>query len=153
MRTSVQLGSAFITISCRKCKGYLTAFKDQLRNTCMMRVTLITDNDVVLLQLSELRRFKSSCENCKKLLHNTKCGMKWCFGWHKWWATMSIFHYLQGKRMMRRKIYTLQFLMSLMRPSFSANYSIHEMTRTPTKRNVPYRKHYLTLLASGFQND
>ena len=40
-----------------------------------------------LLQFSEPRLFKFSWQNCNKLLHNTKCGMKWCFGWHKWWAT------------------------------------------------------------------
>ena len=43
------------------------AFKDQLWNTYMMRVTLITDNDMSivesLLQFSEPERFKFSCKN------------------------------------------------------------------------------------------
>ena len=37
-----------------------------------------------LLQFSEPRRFKFSCQNSTKLLHNTaKCGMKGCFACHK----------------------------------------------------------------------
>ena len=45
---------------------------------------IIADNDVVLwkvchsVQLSELRRFKFSCQNCNMFLPNTKCGMKRC---------------------------------------------------------------------------
>ena len=34
---------------------------------------------------------------------------------------------------MRRKIYNLQLLMSLIRPSFSENYSMHEMDTHPYK--------------------
>ena len=36
-------------------------------------------------------------------------------------------------KVLKSKIYTLQFLISLIRPSFSTNYSMHEMDTSPYK--------------------
>ena len=105
-----------------------------------------------LLQFSEPRRVKFPCQNCKKLLHNTKYGMKRCFGGHKWWATMSIFHYLKGKWMMPRKTdSTLQFLMSPIRASFSTKYNMHEMDKHPYKAQCSKRKNHLNYLQVAFR--
>ena len=74
MRISIQLGSAFITISWIQRTPYRVKW-----STCMMRVTPITDNDIVLWKVcynsqsqvinyhAEIER---SCFTC-----NTKCGM------------------------------------------------------------------------------
>ena len=54
---------------------------------------------------------------------------------------------------MRRKIYTLKFLMSQIRPSFSAKYSMHEMDTHAYKTYRSKHKHYVKSLASGLQNN
>ena len=47
----------------------------------------------------------------------------------------------------------LQFLLSLIRQSFSANYCMHEMNTQTPKKERSKRKHYPKLLASGFKNN
>ena len=91
-----------------------------------------------LLQFSQPRR-NFSCQNWNKSSHNTKWKMKWCFGWYKWWATMRTIQYsitYKTNEWCGRKSYILQFLLSLIRQSFSANCSMHEMNTHPQKRNA-----------------
>ena len=88
----------FLTILCRIAKERLSRLRSSsgILVWCAWRLlrTTVSYSVESLLQFSEPRHFKFSCQNCNKLLRNATCWMKWCFGWLKLWATSSIFHYL-----------------------------------------------------------
>ena len=62
----------------RECKGGLTALKDQFWNKCRMRVTPITDNDVILWKVCQILRAKTitPMPKLKQVVTQHKCGMR-----------------------------------------------------------------------------
>ena len=110
MRISVQQGSACIAISRRNAKD---ALRISLWNTCMMRVTLITDNDVVFWKvcynsqsqdvLNFHAKIVTSCFSIQNVewsdaLVDTNAGRSWAtvtvysitYKANEWWGGKSI---------------------------------------------------------------
>lgn len=140
-----------------ECKKYtcLIAFsKDQFWNTCMMRVTLITDNDVALWkvcynsQSQDVLNFHARIVTSYYTLQNeewwnasvdTNNGLQWVYS----------INYLQRKWIMRRKMCILKFFDVPDSTVISCKLEYATNGRTPLKDiTLENRKHYLKLLAT-----